>query len=388
MRGEVYPSIASVPRAVWETMLPGEPEGWDYYRAVEDAPPPAFKLGAIAALDGDEVVAAAPMFRVAYRIDTPLQGRLRQIGQWVFERAPRLVSLPVIGIGSPMSDNCTVGFAPWLSPAQRNVAFDAMLAKLEAVAAEEKSALVAVKSIDGLADGLQPSLGAHRYNRVTSVPLVMLDLPYASMEQYLSGLRGKTRAYLKRKMRASLQVRTEYRTSLAGLEHEVFRLFQDTLRQSKVDYGEFEQLTPDYFPCVLARLGERAQLALNWHGQDLVGFQLSLIGEKRIVTKHIGMRYPQARELSLYFLNWMQMIEFAIARGIPAVEMGATTYATKLLFGGHLSRRWLYFRFRGDIANRLLRPLAPLFDFERNDPELKTLEQRSQAKGKLLDEPD
>ena len=56
--------------------------------------------------------------------------------------------------------------------------------------------------------------------------------------------------------------------------------------------------------------------------------------------------------------------------------MGATTYATKLLFGGTLSQRWLSFRFRGDVANFALQPLAPLFDFERNDPELKALRAR------------
>jgi hypothetical protein len=56
--------------------------------------------------------------------------------------------------------------------------------------------------------------------------------------------------------------------------------------------------------------------------------------------------------------------------------MGGTTYATKLLFGGHLERRWLYFRWREDWTNSLLRPLAPMFDFERNDPELKQLKTR------------
>ena len=59
--------------------------------------------------------------------------------------------------------------------------------------------------------------------------------------------------------------------------------------------------------------------------------------------------------------------------------MGATTYATKLLFGGHLERRWLHFRFRGSLSNRLLSPVAPLFDFERNDPELGKLDPAAKA---------
>src|SRR5205823_13294912 len=82
-----FSSVSAIARGAWERMLPGEPESWDFYAAVESVPPPGFKLGAVAALDGDHIVAAAPLFRVAYRIDTPLQGRLRQITDWEIGRA-------------------------------------------------------------------------------------------------------------------------------------------------------------------------------------------------------------------------------------------------------------------------------------------------------------
>ena len=51
--------------------------------------------------------------------------------------------------------------------------------------------------------------------------------------------------------------------------------------------------------------------------------------------------------------------------------------ATKLLFGGYLDARLLYFRFRNPIWNSILSPLASFFDFERNDPELQKLLQSS-----------
>jgi len=78
-------------------------------------------------------------------------------------------------------------------------------------------------------------------------------------------------------------------------------------------------------------------------------------------------------------VNWLKLIEFAIQHRIPSVEMGATTYATKLLFGGYLERRWLHFRFRSGLWNRVLDPVAPLFDFEKNDPELKKLDAEAKA---------
>ena len=55
------------------------------------------------------------------------------------------------------------------------------------------------------------------------------------------------------------------------------------------------------------------------------------------------------------------------------IEMGATTYAAKLLFGGHLERRWLFFRCRWPIATAAIRPFLWLCDFERNDPQLRKL---------------
>ncbi|MGE3712786.1 MAG: hypothetical protein AB7G35_24340, partial [Hyphomicrobiaceae bacterium] len=86
-----------------------------------------------------------------------------------------------------------------------------------------------------------------------------------------------------------------------------------------------------------------------------------------------GMRYPEARHLNLYFLNWLDLIEFALERRIPAIDMGSTSYSPKLVFGAQLDRRWLYYRFRIGMANRLVKPLGPMFDYERNDPEIKQL---------------
>jgi predicted N-acyltransferase len=369
-----HPSIAAIPRDEWQRILPGEPESWDFYRAIEDAPPPGFRLGVVSAHLGNHLVAAAPLFQVAYRIDTPFQGRARTLGDWLHERLPRLVSFPVIGLGSPMSDTCALGFAPELSAADCAAVFDGLLGALFAQSHAHKSALIAVKSLDATAEMLEATLHRHGYRRVTSVPLVMLDLTARTLEEYLDDLPEKTGSYLRRKLRGAREVRIEYRASVNGLEGRLHQLFENTLMQSRVDYGDFEKLNPAYFSRVVHGLGQQAKLMLCWRGNELLSFQLFLVGRDRVLAKQIGMKYPEAREFNLYFVNWLKLIEFAIEHRIPCVEMGATTYHTKLLFGGHLERRWLHFRFRGTIANRLLKPAAPLFDFERNDPELQRLD--------------
>ena len=367
-------SVESIARRDWQRMLPSEPESWDFYVAAQRSPPASFTLEVLAAFHGEDLVGVAPMFSTAYRIDTALQGSVRRFSDWVFTRRPSLLSLPVIGIGSPLSDNCALGFAPELTQDECTCVFDAMLRELASLAKERKCKLIAVKGLDRSAEVLGATLHKHGYAGVTSVPLVMLDLPYRSLDQYLDALPRKTGAYLRRKLRAGAKVRFEDRTTVDGMESDILDLFQNTLRQSKVDYGEFQQLGPGYFAHILSAMGDKAQFMLCWQQHNLVGFQLALVGPDRLLAKQIGMKYPEARELNLYFLCWLKLIEYAIANNIRTIEMGATTYATKLLFGGYLERRWLHFRFRRPLINRLLGRLGSFLDFENNDPELKALD--------------
>ena len=227
-------------------VLPGDPEGWDFYRAVETVPPAGFELGAIVAMRGSDVIAAAPTFQVAYRLDTPFQGRARQISEWVHARWPRLVSFRALSLGSPMSDNCSIGFAPELSSEERREVFETMLQQLRLEARARRCVLLAVKSIGELGDVLAEPLTQQGYNRVTSVPLVMLKLPFATLEDYFASSPKDTRSYLRRKFKLAEEVRTEYRTSIAGLESQIHALFRSTLDQSKTDHGEFQQVPSDY----------------------------------------------------------------------------------------------------------------------------------------------
>jgi hypothetical protein len=373
LRATLHTSIEAIPRAVWERMLSGNPESYDFYRAVQTTPPPGFELGAISVREAERILAVAPVFYVSYRVDTPLQGGLRRVTDWINTRVPGLLSLSVIGIGSPLSDNCTIGFSPELGPRDCVRMFKTMLDRLQEEAHAHRISLVAVKGLGGLAGMLDQTLTAHGYVRTTTVPLAMLPLPYPSFDAWFDSLPKKERIYFRKKLKSANDVRIEYRTSIKGIERQIVALFDNTLAQSKVDYGDFEKLHPNYFTRVVDGLGDGMQMMLCWKGEELLSFQLCLIGRDRIINKQLGMKYPEARQLNLFFVNWLLLVRYAIEKQIGLIEMGATTYATKLLFGGHLERRWLYFRCRWAIATAAVRPFLGLSDFERNDPELSKL---------------
>jgi hypothetical protein len=369
----MLPSIALIPKAAWEEMLPGEPECWDFFRTVENVPPPGFTLSAIAAFEDRKILAAAPVFGIDYRLDTPFQGKTRAVTDWLNKRWPRLITRSAMALGSPMSDSCTIGFAPHLLPFQKRRIFSGLLGALSLEAQVRGTSFLAVKSLGSQSEQLAPSLGKHGFHRVTNLPVVALPVRSRSMDEYFCGLPKKTRTYMKRKMRSLPELRIEFRTSAAGIEEQLFLLFENTRNQSKSRYGEFEDLNPDLFKQVMGELGDRACLMLCWKGDRLMSFLLMLVAPDRVIGKYIGMVYPEGRELNLYFVMALKMIEMAIARGIGRVEMGVTTYPTKLLFGGHMERRWLYYRCLNRFQDAAIHAFDFLFDFERNDEDLRRL---------------
>jgi predicted N-acyltransferase len=204
---------------------------------------------------------------------------------------------------------------------------------------------------------------------------VALPLPYQDMDHYLGSLSHNARRSLKRKMRSLRELRIEMRNSADGVEDQLFPLFENTRNQSKYRYGEFEDLNRDLFKRVMGELGEKARLILCWKGDKLVCFLLMLVDRDRIIGKYIGMVYPEAREFNLYSLAVLKLIESAMECRIGRVELGVSTYPAKLLFGGHMERRWLYYRCLNpwlDAAH----VLDFLFDFERNDKDVRRLSAR------------
>lgn len=383
---ELHKTLDAIPRAAWDSLFPGAPEDWGFYRAVEDAPPDGFQLGAITARDpAGTLVGAAPTFRLDYRLDTPFQGRFKGWLDKLHARRPGITSLTVLGIGSPLSDGCSLGFAPSLDATGRLAVFQSLVAALRREADRQRAAIVAIKGLGEEATIYEPVLKAEGFCQIKSVPIVMLPVAFPSLEQYLASLKRRYRSYFKSKMKTLPQIRVEFTRSAHNLEQELIRLYEATLSQSGVSYGDFDRIGPGYFTSFLERQGEKAQLMLFWRGDVLVGFHLIHAGDKRIISNKMGMRYPDARELNLYFINWLKIIEFATSRGVSEIEMGATTYAAKLLFGGHLEGRFVHFRFRQSLVNRITRPLHRFFDFERNDPELKKL--RAEAKGAAASAP-
>jgi hypothetical protein len=367
-------SLAAIASHDWNRLFPGRAEDWGYFRACEPAGPQGFSTSAIAAYAGDELVAAAPIFRTDYRLDMSLEGALQRSVAWIRHRAPKLVAVPMLGIGSPLTEECPIGFAPGMSSEARAATLQALLTGLDAYAAAEHVPLVALKDITHR-DNLwaQAPLTAAGFTGIPTLPIATLHLPFASVDEYLGSLSANMRSSLKKKMKQAANVAIEFRRSIDGIEAEIAALFQETHAHRKSDYGVFDDVPEAYFREVLASAGGNAGLMLCRVDGELVSFNIHLIEANRVLGKYIGMRYPAAREHNLYFVNWMAMVQLCIERGIPWLQTGQTAYLQKARFGCQLKRSWIYARHRNRAINPLLKLLGPRMAFDKTDPDLRAL---------------
>ena len=380
---ESVPGVAALPEAEWTRLFPDEAEGWAYYAAVEGAPPPGFRFEAAVVRSAGRIVAAAPVFHVTYRLDTPLQGRWRPLGDWLHRILPRIVSLPVLGLGSPLADRCHLGFDPALGPDEHMAALRCLLDGLDAKAKAERIPLLAIKDLlDREAGPLHSDLERAGFSRIASLPVCVLELPVKSEAQYIQSLSANNRSTLRRKLKAAPKVQMEIVRSIAGLEQEIFDLYEETRRNSRFDYGDFEQLSPAYFRRVMEGLGERAACILCRVDGQLLAFKLMFIEKDRVIDKFWGMRYPIGRDYNLFFLAWMEGIRFTIEHGAIRFQSGQTAYAQKVKLGSGLDKLWVYFRHRGRLTNWLFRTFAPLIAFDKMDPELAEIRRREKEKAK------
>ena len=245
----IVAGVAEVPEAEWNRSYPGEPEGWRYYRACEAGTVPGVQVAAVEVHDRSGFVAAAPLFQLSYRLDTPFQGAIRHVAAAVHARLPSMTEWRMLGVGSPYTDRCHIALRPGLSDAERGAALAALNAAVEGEAVRRRAVLIVYKDLAGAELAImQDMLLSENYAHIRSLPVACLDLPAPDFEAYLAHLSGSMRKDVKRKMRAAGAVRIEVRTNTEDVADEIDRLYEQTRQYSKVHYGALEELSQQLLP--------------------------------------------------------------------------------------------------------------------------------------------
>ena len=361
-------SIDAFAPAEWNRLFPRELENHAYLHAIEHAGLAGFRYLYFGVREDGHLVAAVPAFATDYRLDTTMEGTPRRIAGALARVFPRLLRIPMLSLGSPVTERCRVGFAPDSTPAQRKAWLDTILMQMETVAAAEKFRMLAIKdaSVD---DPLWQTLcPCHGLRALPGLPGATLDIPPRGVDGYLEALGASTRKDLRRKRRAGLALRIEWRTSLDGIAADVQRLYRETLAHAEFS---FEELTPAYFDNVLRDMPGHAFCVTYFEGERLVAFNLVLRDSERLLDKFLGMDYAAMDRYNLYHVSWLENIRYCAAEGIRVYESGQGLHHEKLRLGSTLHPNNLWYRHRNRIIDAVFARFDNLARMDRLDEDAK-----------------
>ena len=335
--------VEDIDRALWDQCFPAPREGWFWYQALERSGLEdqfAFHY-AVIRRDGRDV-GIAPCFLhdvpIALVAPAPVAWVLRGLAR-VF---PRVGFQRTFFIGSPCSDEGTVGLVPGVTLAEIVVG---LRAAVRAQARELGARMVVFKDFPAVDVA---ALEADGFVATVSYPGTVLDVSPPDKDAYFRRLSQNQRHNFRKKLRRSREVLAlETRVVERPTDEElaaIFSLFLQTYERGKT---KFERLGLRFFREM--REHPEAKFILQRDAGDgrLAAFMLVFQLGDRVINKFIGLDYGRGDRGFLYFRLFDAALDFAYAVGAKELQSGQTGYRAKL-----------------DLGHRLV-PLFNLFHHER-----------------------
>lgn len=357
LEARVVNSIHEIGRSAWEGCFTARLEDYDYLSAVEASGLSGFEWRYVVVECGGRPVAAAPGFITDYPLDTTLNEAGRRLIAGARRLFPRAFTVRLAALGSPCTEDVSLGFAPGLSPVRRREALRVLLAAFEAAAAAQGCGLLAIKDAPASDRQLWANLAWPCYQLAPGMPVAEIDIGFDDLEGYFARLSAATRKDLRRKLKIENALRIEIRSDISGLEARMLELYRQTRDRSKL---QFEELTAAYFSGVLASMPGKAFCALYFSDDVLIGFNLLLHNKDVLLDKFFCMDSDRGPAHNLYFVSWVTNLRLCLERGVRCYQSGQAGYSTKLRLGSRLRGADMYFRHRRPLVNRALRWAAPL----------------------------
>jgi predicted N-acyltransferase len=200
--------------------------------------------------------------------------------------------------------------------------------------------------------------------------LAYVPIDFGSVEDYIARLSSKRRKDVRRKLRASKAFAIECVERPCGGDcfripavlDEYYALYLNVFRQSEV---HFDLLSADFFRDLLQDAASGGVVFEYRHGGRLVGYNLCFVTADLLIDKYVGFRYPEARQMNLYFVSWFHNLAYALERGLKHYVAGWTDPEIKAYLGARFTFTRHAVHVRNGVLCALLRRLAGYFESDR-----------------------
>ena len=341
-----------------------------YYQIVGDTLKDEFKLHYFVFRDETgRLRGVQPFFVINQSLVTAMKGFVASFTAKVRKLFPRFLTMRTLMVGNPAGwgrlGSATPEDRAWMGEELHKV--------LSLYARKHRVSLVVLKDFAAEhRDDLVP-FTSNGYVRIASMPMTCLPLDYASFDEYMQKtLSHSTRKNLRRKFRDSEEVggklEMEVVSDITPIIDEAYPLYLQVYERAKL---KFEKLTKEY----LCRLGQdmpdRAKFFLWRRAGKLVAMSVCIVQGGALFDLYIGMDYPLAHDMQLYFITLRDVLTWCIKSGLKMYYSTPLNYDSKLHMRCDLVPQDLYVMHTAKWLNPLFKRAIRLAEPTRQDPVLK-----------------
>ena len=358
---------AKFEETLWDKLLANDAESYRYHLAFEISKVVGFKIGYVAVKRGGIIICIAPYFITDYRLDTTVQGALKNVLIKIRDYLPNLFSIRLLCVGSPITDSCKIGIA-------NDYPFDgeiltALNSELEKIANRENISVIAFKDVlENQALNFKAPLQKLGFTEVANMPVASNLIKFPSLDAYLNTLSYSMRKNLRRKLKSKSHVNIEEYSGAPPDINAIYALYLQTYEQSEL---KFEKLTLEFFESIPGLMPNNCRFVLYYAENQLIAFNCLLHRDGVLLDKYIGMHQELAQKYNIYFLSWLHNIEMCIRDGFHTFQSGQASYETKIRLGATLTPTSIFFRHRNIFLNQPLKLLSRVLAYANFDKSIK-----------------
>lgn len=352
----------------WAQAFSTERKDHRYYELVEDTIHQGFDYRYFIVRDvGGEICAVQPFFLLDQDLLAGIGHPVRKAAGFVRRWWPGFMQMRTLMVG------CTAGEGHLDRADELSRCWDAkLLARaIKKHARDLKARLIVLKEFPAEYRVPLECFLHHGYTRIPSLPMVNLNLDYTDFDDYMKrGIGRGMRSHLRRKFRDAAQsapIEMSIVTDVTPIIDDIYPLYLQVYERSTL---RFEMLTKEYL-CRIGRLMPDKVRFFIWRQSGKpIAFSLSVVHGNAIYNEYLGLDYPVALKLHMYFYAFRDIMTWAIANGYKRYLSTGLSYDPKWHLRFQLYPLDLYVRHTSRILNVALKWILPLLEPTRYDKTL------------------
>lgn len=355
--------------AAWRDMFADQRKDHRYYEIIAQTLENDFEYGYFAIADRAGPIRAVQPF---FLLDQDILEGIGSTGQrWVArlrQLHPRFLKMRTLMVGCAAGEAhlATADGLPGAAVA------DILARDIVKLARSRGAQLVVMKEFPARYRSTLTCFVRRGFARAPSMPMTMLNIQYASFEDYMQkALPRSARWDLRRKFKATadaIDISMVVTDDVEQMVDEIYRLYIQVFNRSRL---RFEQLTKQTFLELSKRMKDKVRFFIWRRGDAMIAFSLCMVEGDCLFSEYVGFDYAVALDLHLYHYTLRDIINWAIGNGYKWFRSSGLNYEPKFRMRQVLDPIDLYVRHTSPLANAALRIALPYLAPVRYDRTLR-----------------